>query len=532
MTASHHCHEFTHSPKRILIVDDDRDFAESIADVLALKGYQVKSANCKATAVSTAADFKPHVALLDIKLGSENGIDLIVELKQILPSILCIMQTAYSSQEYAIASLQQGAFDYINKPCHPEDILARLDRCFDRLALESSRFEALQALEDSELRNRTILETAGDAIIATDEHGIIETLNPAAHQIFQRSKDELLGTFLDHLIFNFNITDFFSNGENIVQGEFMAQASNRTFPVAIKASRTQLQFRKLLIFIICDITERKAAENAIKQLNVQLEQRVEQRTRELTTANKEMQTFCYSVSHDLRAPLRAIDGFSLALLEEEAQNLTPTGKQHLQRVRAASQRMSHLIDALLMLSRVSQNQLNAKTVDLSLLAHQSIQTLMADSGTNNISVNIASKLLVLGDYYLLQILIDNLLSNAWKFTNNVPHASIELGVTRDNSNAAIYFVRDNGVGFDMQYADKLFQAFQRLHTEPQYEGTGIGLATARRIVQRHQGKIWIESEPGKGTCVRFTLNYNIGSNNINNTSQPASKQAPSSEPQL
>jgi len=253
-----------------------------------------------------------------------------------------------------------------------------------------------------------------------------------------------------------------------------------------------------------DVTERKRAEDEIKTLNDELERRVTERTSELTAANEELGAFSYSVSHDLRSPLRSIDGFSQALQDDYGDQLDDTAKGYLERVRANSQRMGQLISDMLVLSRVTRDEMRRGSVDLSAIARSVATQLQEADPDRQATFQIADGVTATGDADLLHIVLQNLLGNAWKFTSKRPHATIAFEVSRDNGTPA-YVVKDNGAGFDMAYADKLFGAFQRLHRETQFEGTGIGLATVKRILQRHGGRIWAEARVDDGATFSFTL---------------------------
>jgi PAS domain S-box-containing protein len=259
-----------------------------------------------------------------------------------------------------------------------------------------------------------------------------------------------------------------------------------------------------LVVITRDITELRNTIEEVSRLNTQLEDRVRMRTEELQEVNKELEAFSYSVSHDLRAPLRSISGFGNFMLKDNFGQLDAEGQARLRRILAASERMSALIDDMLKLARISRQSIVLRDVKLHALAAETVAGLRETSPGRQVGVVIAPDLAVEADTGLMRILIDNLIGNAWKFTGKRADARIELGSTLVDGRRA-YFVRDNGAGFDMGYAAKLFSPFQRMHTQQQFEGTGIGLATVKRIIERHHGRVWIESAVEGGTTVYFTI---------------------------
>ncbi len=252
-----------------------------------------------------------------------------------------------------------------------------------------------------------------------------------------------------------------------------------------------------------DITEQKLNEIELKKYRDNLERLITERTTELMIANKELEAFSYSVSHDLRAPLRGIDGFSQILLEDYNDRLDKTGLDYLYRIRKSAQVMGQIINDLLLLSRVTRQELELKAINLSHLVNNSVSRLQEDSD-RNVTISVEKDLVTQADENLMSIIIANLLGNAWKYTSKTTNPNIEFGKMIKN-NKPYFYIKDNGVGFNMEFIDKIFQPFQRLHSANEFEGTGIGLATVARVVHKHGGEIFAESEPGKGAVFYFSL---------------------------
>ncbi len=243
---------------------------------------------------------------------------------------------------------------------------------------------------------------------------------------------------------------------------------------------------------------------ALRQRLAQLERECTEQVRQFDIASREMESFSYSVSHDLRAPLRVVDGFATIILEDYGARLDTLGREHVQRIVAAAARMNAMIDALLSLSRRTTRELAIEPVDLSHAAQELAEELRANDSRRQVEFRIAPDLRTSGDPVLLRLVLQNLLGNAFKFSAQVPRAVIEFGYHLVDGND-VFFVRDNGAGFDMRFAEHLFGLFQRFHSQSEFPGTGVGLATVQRIVGKHGGRVWAESEPGRGACFYFTL---------------------------
>jgi PAS domain S-box-containing protein len=351
-----------------------------------------------------------------------------------------------------------------------------------------------------------------------DADGRVVDFNPAAERTFRYRQSEAVGRLLADLIIppdfrkahRDGLVRYRETGQHTVLGrriEMRAlRADGAEFPVELTITRIQGGAgQELFTGFLRDISDRKRAEEELHRLNVELEERVRQRTAQLQAAVDELEAFSYSVSHDLHAPLRSIDGFSQALVEDVGPSLPADARNHLDRIRAATHRMGHLIDDLLTLSKVSRGEMKRERIDVSEVATRIFADLGRQAPARSVTLTIAPAMVAHGDARLLRVALENLLDNAWKFTGNQASAHIEIGQMTHDGLAGAFYVRDNGAGFDPTYAEKLFGPFQRLHPASEFPGTGIGLATVRRIVHRHGGRVWAEGQPGKGACFYFTL---------------------------
>jgi PAS domain S-box-containing protein len=369
----------------------------------------------------------------------------------------------------------------------------------------------------AEERFRRVVESAPNAMVMIDQVGRIVLVNGQTEKLFGYPRNELLGQLVELLVpkrfhgpHPGHRTNFFAKPEirsmGVGRDLFGQRKDGSEFPVEIGLTPIETEEGLLVLSAIVDITERKLTEAQIRRLNEDLEQRVRNRTVQLETANKELEAFSYSVSHDLRAPLRAIDGFSRILLQEYSTAMPAEAQDFLRDVRANTQQMGHLIDDLLSFSRVGRQSIKQQRVEPAGLVQRCLEELRDQQMDRRVEVHFGELAACWGDVALLKQVWMNLLSNALKYTARREVAIIGIGShSGDSPGEQRYFVKDNGVGFDMRYAEKLFGVFQRLHPAEEYDGTGVGLAIVQRIILRHGGRVWAEAQPDKGATFHFTL---------------------------
>ncbi len=380
------------------------------------------------------------------------------------------------------------------------------------------------ALKESEILFRSVVENAAEGFAITDETGKIIIWNNAMEKLTGHSANIIIGKYIWDVQYNLiseklpeenetenlrkSISEFLASGNAPFAGKLMERLYEHPdgTQVYIEARIIPIKTDKgfILVSTADDITERKRNEEKIKNMNEELEQKVFQRTAQLQATNKELESFSYSVSHDLRTPLRSIDGFSQTLYEDHFQSFDDQGKDYLRRIRSSVSTMSQLIEAMLDLAKVNRATINKERINLSDLAVSIVDELKRNDPQRTAEINIATGLEEEVDPTLIKAVFQNLFENAWKFTSRQPVTRIEFGSTAIPEGKA-YFIRDNGVGFNMEYASNLFAPFQRLHKATDFQGTGIGLATVQRIIHRHNGRIWAESEVDKGATFYFTF---------------------------
>jgi PAS domain S-box-containing protein len=391
------------------------------------------------------------------------------------------------------------------------------------LACGACALRAMYGRRKAEEKLDRLLGSMPDALVLVNAEGKIVGSNVHTGKLFGYSDRELQGESMALLVperFRKNqrqyYAAFFSQRGGRVPETTMElcglHKDGREFPIEVSTKPLAAEKGLVVTSAIRDITERKHVEQQISKLNKELEHRA----MELENANKELEAFSYSVSHDLRSPLQNIDSFSLILMEDYANQLDPEGLDYVQRLRGSCQHMEDIIDALLALSKMMRTELLVDHFDLSALANAVAADLKQKNPDRLVDWVIAEGLTAEGDAQLLRVVLENLFGNAWKFTANRPRARIEFGALPQSNGARTYFVRDDGAGFDMARASHLFTPFKRLHDQSEFRGTGIGLATVQRVIHRHQGKIWAEGVVEHGATFCFTLTGEAGESNGQN----------------
>jgi two-component system, sensor histidine kinase and response regulator len=454
----------------ILIAEDSQTQAEQLSHYLGRRKYRVIVARNGKQALDLALKTQPAMVITDVVMPEMDGYCLCREIKS-RPSIRetpVVLLTSLSRPQDIVRGLDCGADSFIRKPYDERNLLSRVENILTNRELRKT--ERLQV--------GVQLHFGGQAHFITAEK--------------QQILDLLISTYEEVIQVNEQLE---SNRRELQQAKetLELRVAERTAELARTNDRLQVE-----------LAERKRADAEIRKLNEDLESRVAERTAQLAAANRELEAFSYSVSHDLRSPLRHVNGFARILLEDFAPSLPPAAQPHLNRICEGTAKMARMVEDLLNLSRLDRHQLGLKLIPLNTLVEAAIKDLEIECAGRKIEWRIATLPSVNCDPGLMQQVLANLLSNAVKYTRRQECALIEVGTSTIN-NQSVFFVRDNGAGFDPRYADKLFGAFQRLHRAEEFEGTGVGLATVARIVRKHGGRVWAEAETGKGAAFFFVL---------------------------
>jgi PAS domain S-box-containing protein len=506
----------TNNKGDILAVDDTPASLKLLTDTLMAEGYQLRSALSGELALDAAASEPPELVLLDIRMPGMDGFEVCRRLKARPETceIPVIFISALSETVDKVLGFELGAVDYVTKPYQREELLARvgahlelyrLRHRFERMVDE--RTAELRASEEKLAESKEELDRfftlALDLLCIASTEGFFLRLNPEWERMLGYSLKDLMSRGYFDFVHPDDVVSTRAAMASLAAQENVCNFVNRYR--CKDGSYRWIEWRSaatggLLYASARDITERKMAEEEIAQLNRELQHRLEA----LEEATKELETFSYSVSHDLKVPLRAIDGFICILREEYGNLLAGEGKRYLEVVRKNTARMQRLIEGLLDFISLSRREMRMEEVDVGALAQEVFADLRAATPERDIRLCVGDLPAARCDRGMIHQALANLLDNAIKFTGQSAHASIEIGGDATDKEH-IYFVRDNGIGFDMRYIDKLFGVFLRLHSPEEFEGPGVGLAIVKRIVGRHGGRVWAEGKEGEGATFHFAL---------------------------
>jgi PAS domain S-box-containing protein len=455
--------------------------------------------------------FHPSVILSDHGLPTFDGFTALSLAKKQAPDVPFIFVTGSLGEEMTIKALKSGATDFILKH-RLVSLPPAIHRALRQAEFRQQRRKAEEALLSSEERYRSLVELSPDALFVEIEDRIVFINSAGVRLLGAASPEQLVGRPVKEILHpahwktaHQRLQQLRQDGKSVpFLEQKLLRLDGTAVDVEIAAAPLVFAGKAAAQVIAHDIRERKRAEEEIRSLNTDLEQRVRERTVELEAANKELEAFSYSVSHDLRAPLRHIEGFVEILTGTTASSLDEESRRHLDTIAESAKQMGRLIDDLLAFSRTARAELTKTLVELPALIEGTIRDLSQETRNREVQWVIGNLPQVQADTALLRQVLLNLLGNALKYTRTRKQTRIEVGVTNHELEHVI-FVRDNGVGFDMRYAHKLFGVFQRLHRASDFEGTGVGLANVRRIIHRHGGRTWAEAELNKGATFYFSL---------------------------
>jgi PAS domain S-box-containing protein len=501
-------------PLRLLIVDDSKDDANQLLSVLRPAGYDPSYEIVDTLpAMRTALEYQDwDVITSDHSMPQFSAPAALALAKEIRPNAPFIVVSGENDLDLAVALMKGGARDYIRKE-ELGRLVPTVEQVMRDVEIGRERERAELALGVSEARYRRLFETAQDGILILNaETGQITDVNPYLIKMlgypgnyFIGKKLWEIGTFKDSEASKSTFLELQIQGYVRYEDLPLEASDGRQVAVEFVSNVYLVGDEKVIQCNIRNITRRKDAEATVHHFNALLGQTLRDRTVQLEAVKKEAELSTYSISHDLRAPLRRIAGFAKTLEDDHAGKLDHECQQFVQQIRASTEHMSTLLDALVEVARFSRIELRREPVNLTALVHRVAVGLQQQNTDRKIEFVVGEGITANGDPRLLQTALENLLSNAYKFTGKCVPARIEFGAVTQSGGTVAYFVRDNGVGFDMAYADRLFVAFQRLHSANEFPGTGIGLATVERIIRLHGGRVWAEGTENMGATFYFTL---------------------------
>jgi PAS domain S-box-containing protein len=494
-------------PISILLVEDDDIARKSLHRILTMKlpGSHIHLAGDGEDGLNLYIEHRPDLVITDISMPAMSGIQLVEKVKALNPHSLIIFLSAHSDTHYLIQAIEMGVTQYVLKPINQHRLFEVIDRCLDRLKLE----QQVRSQQEFIRKLSRAVERSPNMVVITTADGTIDYVNPKfiessgflQDEVMGRDLRQLLGSGLDKETIT-GIWRCIKRGEEW-HGElqpWQRGGNSRWVAAAISSILDEHGETSHFVLEMADITNRKLAEEKVEILNTHLSERAI----ELEALNRDLEAYNYMVSHDLRSPLTAISGYSQLLRELYSDRLDEAGVDYLKEIIGESARMSQLIATLLNFSKLSNQELKKQEVDLGNIAAGVAAELQRRNPERMVTFTIASDAFCIGDPHLLRVVLENLMGNAWKYSAKRTTAEIEFGSNGTGDEQAFY-VRDNGTGFNMSVADKLFMPFQRMHNGDEFSGHGIGLATVERIIKRHGGRVWAEGEPGKGATFYFTL---------------------------
>ena len=512
---------------KVLLVEDNpadaRLIQETLAEVPHAPGEPLEFEPTRVAQLSEAlrmlAGQTFNVVLLDLGLADSEGLETLARvLEKAQGDVPVVVLTGLNDEVAGLEAVRRGAQDFMGKTGLEVELLARTLR----FAVERHRAQKTllgsqgryRRLAEANLLQSTALASAANGVVITNRQGRIQWVNPAFEALTGYQAEEVLGKNPRLLKSGQHPLEFYEGlwrtilEGKVWRGEFINRRKDGSFyhdEHTITPVRSNGGAITHFVAIMQDVTQRKKAEMEIRTLNDELDRRVRDRTALLEAANQELEAFSYSVSHDLRAPLRHTAGFAELLNKTAGPALTGKSRHYLQQITDSVRQMGQLIDDLLMFSRMGRDDLRREPLDLRRLAEEVIQQLQSQIVGRIICWKVDRLPEVQADRSLLRQVLMNLFSNAVKYTRPRATAEIEIGCAKESADEVVVFVRDNGVGFDMQYAGKLFGVFQRLHLDDEFEGTGIGLASVRRIIARHGGRTWAEGQVDGGARFFISL---------------------------
>ncbi len=485
----------------LLIVEDNAGDARLIEEKLkysSLAKFNFMNSSTKAAAFEILRTFHADIILLDLNLPDSFGLNTFNDFNKSFPAIPIVVLTGSDNLEIGQEAAKNGAQDFLVKASFSDIILERV------LYFSIERYKNKKQIIEERKRFYDVLEMLPAYVVLLTKDYYVRHSNQLFKKLYGNDEGKKCFEFVAGRNVPCDGCAAFKVFKTKTPLEREIKEANDKYYYVYDYPFIDVDGSELILEMGVDITGQKLAENEFKKLNEELEKRVQRRTMELELANKELEAFSYSVSHDLRAYLAIMQSLVKKIPENLNGNLNDAAKDHLNRLASVISRMSELLKEILKLSRISREELDLETLSLDKMADEIISIFKSEDPERDVEIFIEPEINIYADNKLLKIAMENLLNNAWKFTRYKSNAKIKVGMIKKNGES-VYYVEDNGAGFNMRYYEKLFNPFQRFHDSKVFEGSGIGLATVKRIINKHGGKIWAESEQFKGTTFFFTV---------------------------